>query len=248
MAGHSKFKNIMHRKGAQDKRRAQLFTKIAREIQAAVKGGGADADANPRLRAAMLWAREENMPKDNVQRAVDRGAGAGAEDLVEIRYEGFAPGGVGVIVEALTDNKNRTAAEVRAAFAKNGGALGETNAVAFLWDRVGEVRYPLEAAEEDAMLEAAIEAGADDCAVEGQEHVVSCAVSALAAAAGALTARFGDPAAAKIVWRPQTAVPVTGEPAQALVKLIGFLEELDDVQQVYSNADFDEAELERLAG
>jgi YebC/PmpR family DNA-binding regulatory protein len=248
LAGHSKFKNIMHRKGVQDKRRAQLFTKIAREIQAAVKTGGTDATANPRLRAAMLWAREENMTKDAVQRAVDRGSGAGAEDLVEIRYEGFAPGGVGVIVEALTDNKNRTAGEVRAAFAKNGGALGETNAVAFLWDRLGEIRYPAAAAQEDAMLEAAIVAGADDCSSDGEAHVVSCAMPAFADVAASLAGRFGEPAAAKIVWRPQTTTPVGGEQAQALLKLLGMLEDLDDVQQVYANFEIDEAELERLAG
>src|SRR5215470_1787327 len=166
MAGHSKFANIQHRKGGQDKKRAQMFTKIAREIQAAVKIGGADPNSNPRLYRAMASGRAVNMPKDNIQRAIDRGGGAGAEQLDEIRYEGFGPGGIGVIVECLTDNKNRTAGDVRAAFAKNGGNMGETNSVSFAWKRVGEVRYPRAAADEDAMLEAAIEAGADDCVVE----------------------------------------------------------------------------------
>src|SRR5215467_1239556 len=183
MAGHSKFANIMHRKGGQDKKRAQAFTKIAREIQAAVKLGGADPNANPRLFRAMAAGRAQNMPKDNIQRAIDRGAGAGAEQLDEIRYEGFGPGGVGIIVECLSDNRNRTAGDVRAAFAKNGGNLGETNAVSFAWKRVGEIRYAFEKASEDSMLEAAIEAGCDDCQTEevgeGREHVLVCEVNAL---------------------------------------------------------------------
>src|SRR5215813_3265025 len=174
MAGHSKFANIQHRKGGQDKKRAQAFTKIAREIQAAVKLGGSDPNSNPRLFRAMAAGRAINMPKDNIQRAVDKGGGAGGENLEEIRYEGFGPGGIGIIVETLSDNRNRTAGDVRAAFTKNGGNLGETNSVSFAWKRVGEVRYPLNAAGEDAMLEAAIEAGADDCMVEEEQHVVTC--------------------------------------------------------------------------
>jgi YebC/PmpR family DNA-binding regulatory protein len=246
MAGHSKFANIMHRKGAQDKRRAQLFTKIAREIQAAVRTGGADPAGNPRLQRAIAAGRAENMPKDNIQRAVDRGAGGGGENLEEIRYEGFGPAGVGVIVECLTDNRNRTAGDVRAAFAKNGGNLGETNSVSFLWDRIGEIRYPLGAADEDSMLEAAIEAGADDCAVEEGEHVVACAVASLSEAAAALAKRFGEPASAKFVWRPRTNVPVSGETAQSLARLLSTLDDLDDVQNVYSNLEMSDAELARL--
>ncbi len=248
MAGHSKYANIQHRKGGQDKKRAQMFTKIAREIQAAVKLGGADPNANPRLYRAMASGRAVNMPKDNIQRAVDRGGGAGAEQLDEIRYEGFGPGGIGVIVECLTDNKNRTAGEVRAAFAKHGGNLGETNSVSFAWKRVGEIRFKLEAASEDAMLEAAIEAGCDDCVSEDEHHVLSCEMSALAGAALALSKKFGDPASAKFVWRTEIAIPVEGEGAEALMKLLDQLDDLDDVQDVYSNEDISEAELARLSG
>lgn len=247
MAGHSKFANIMHRKGAQDKKRAQVFTKLAREIQAAVKVGGADPDSNPRLYRAIAAARAQSMPKDNIQRAVDRGSGAGGESLEEIRYEGFGPGGVGVIVECLSDNRNRTAGDVRAAFAKNGGNLGETNSVSFAWKRVGEIRYRLEVASEDTMLEAAIEAGCDDCAAEGEEHVLTCDLGALAGAVAALSARFGEPLAAKFVWRTDVAIPIEGEPAEQLMKLLTQLDDLDDVQNVYSNEDMSEAELERLS-
>jgi YebC/PmpR family DNA-binding regulatory protein len=247
MAGHSKFANIMHRKGGQDKKRAQAFTKIAREIQAAVKLGGPDPNANPRLFRALAAGRAANMPKDNLQRAIDRGAGAGGENLEEIRYEGFGPGGVGVIVECLSDNRNRTAGEVRAAFAKNGGNLGETNSVSFAWKRVGEIRYPLDRADEDAMLEAAIEAGADDCVVEDDHHVITCEMAALAGVAQALAAKFGDAAAAKFVWRTDIEVPIAGESAETLMKLLTQLDDLDDVQSVYSNEDISEAELARLS-
>ncbi|MES1156274.1 MAG: YebC/PmpR family DNA-binding transcriptional regulator [Alphaproteobacteria bacterium] len=248
MAGHSKFANIMHRKGAQDKKRAQHFTKIAREIQAAVKTGGADPNSNPRLYRAIAAARAQSMPKDNIQRAVDRGSGAGAENLDEIRYEGFGPAGVGVIVECLSDNRNRTAGDVRAAFAKNGGNLGETNSVSFLWDRVGEIRYPLKTTDEDTMLEAAIEAGCDDCETEGEEHVLTCGVAALGEATAALNKKFGESASAKFVWRPKTTVPIEGDPAESLMKLLDTLEDLDDVQNVYSNEEISDEEAERLAG
>ncbi len=247
MAGHSKFANIQHRKGAQDKKRAQAFTKIAREIQAAVKLGGADPNANPRLFRAMAAGRAINMPKDNIQRAVDKGSGAGAEQLDEIRYEGFGPGGIGVIVECLTDNKNRTAGEVRAAFAKNGGNLGESNSVSNSWRKVGEVRYPLAAASEDAMLEAAIEAGADDCTVEDDHHVVTCEMNALAPVSSRLAKKFGDPASAKFVWRTDIAIPIEGDGAETLMKLLDQLDDLDDVQDVYSNEDISDEELARLA-
>ncbi len=247
MAGHSKFANIMHRKGAQDKKRAQMFTKLAREMQAAVKVGGPDPESNPRLYRAIAAARAQSMPKDNIQRAIDRGAGAGGENLEEIRYEGFGPGGVGVIVECLSDNRNRTAGEVRAAFAKNGGNLGETNSVSFAWKRVGEIRYPLAVAGEDAMLEAAIEAGADDCVVEDGQHVITCEMAALAAVSQPLVKKFGDPASAKFVWRTDIAVPIEGENAETLMKLLTQLDDLDDVQDVYSNEDMSEAELARLS-
>lgn len=247
MAGHSKFANIMHRKGGQDKKRAQAFTKIAREIQAAVKLGGPDPNANPRLYRAMASGRAINMPKDNIQRAIDKGGGVGAENLEEIRYEGFGPGGVGVIVECLSDNRNRTAGDVRAAFAKNGGNLGETNSVSFAWKRVGEIRYPLAAAGEDAMLEAAIEAGCDECEVEEAEHVVICEIPALAEATGALKQKFGDPTSAKFVWRTDIAIPIEGDAAESLMKLLTALDDLDDVQDVYSNEEMSEAELARLS-
>jgi len=247
MAGHSKFANIQHRKGGQDKKRAQAFTKIAREIQAAVKLGGPDPNANPRLYRAMASGRAVNMPKDNIQRAIDKGGGAGAENLDEIRYEGFGPGGVGVIVECLTDNKNRTAGEVRAAFTKSGGNLGENNSVSFAWKKVGEIRFPLAAASEDAMLEAAIEAGADDCVVENEQHVITCEMSALGGAAQELAKKFGDPASAKFVWRTEIAIPVEGDNAETLMKLLDQLDDLDDVQDVYSNEDISEEELARLS-
>ena len=247
MAGHSKFANIMHRKGGQDKKRAQAFTKLAREIQAAVRVGGSDPNSNPRLYRAIAAARAQSMPKDNIQRAVDRGGGAGGENLEEIRYEGFGPGGVGVIVECLSDNRNRTAGEVRAAFAKNGGNLGETNSVSFAWKRVGEIRYPLAATDENTVLEAAIEAGADDCAVEDEQHVVTCEMAALVGVSQALAKRFGDPASAKFVWRTDVAIPIEGEPAEALMKLLTALDDLDDVQDVYSNEDMSEAEMARLS-
>ncbi len=247
MAGHTKFANIQHRKGGQDKKRAQMFTKIAREIQAAVKLGGPDPNANPRLFRAMAAGRAVNMPKDNIQRAIDRGAGAGAEQLDEIRYEGFGPGGIGVIVECLTDNKNRTAGEVRAAFAKNGGNLGETNSVSFAWKRVGEIRYKLEVASEDAMLEAAIEAGCDDCVVEDEEHVLTCEMNALVGASQALAKKFGDAVSAKFVWRTEVAIPIEGDSAELLMKLLTQLDDLDDVQNVYSNEEMSEEELARLS-
>lgn len=247
MAGHSKFANIMHRKGAQDKKRAQQFTKLAREIQAAVKLGGADPESNARLYRAIAAARAQSMPKDNIQRAVDRGAGAGGENLEEIRYEGFGPGGVGIIVEALTDNRNRTAGEVRSAFSKFGGNMGENNSVSFAWKRLGEIRYPLAAASEDAMMEAAIEAGADDCAVEDEHHVITCDVTELGGASQALAKKFGDAVSAKFVWRTDIAMPIEGEGAETLMKLITQLDDLDDVQDVYSNEEMSEAELARLS-
>ena len=247
MAGHSKFANIQHRKGGQDKRRAQAFTKIAREIQAAVKLGGADPNANPRLYRALAAGRGQNMPKDNLQRAIDRGSGAGAEQLDEIRYEGFGPGGIGVIVECLTDNKNRTAGDVRAAFAKNGGNLGETNSVSFAWKRVGEIRYPLAKASEDAMLEAAIEAGCDECEAEDETHILVCEMNALAGAVSALSKPFGEPASAKFVWRTDIAIPIEGDNADSLMRLLDTLDDLDDVQDVYSNEEMSEAEIARLS-
>jgi YebC/PmpR family DNA-binding regulatory protein len=253
MAGHSKFANIMHRKGAQDKKRAQMFTKLAREIQIAASLGGAEIANNPRLYRAIAAARAQSMPKDNIQRAIDKATGAGGDGLVEVRYEGFGPGGVGVIVEAATDNRNRTAGELRAAFSKNGGNLGETNSVSFLWEKVGEIRYAEKVAAEDSMLEAAIEAGAQDCALEhsgeaGRHHVIVCGQTDLSEVSQALAVRFGDPLSAKMIWRPQTTIALAGEAAQQLLKMIDAIDDLDDVQDVYANFEIDDADLAAFNG
>jgi len=247
MAGHSKFKNIMHRKGGQDKKRALIFSKLSREITVAAKAGLPDPEQNARLRLAVQNARAENMPKDTVQRAIDKAAGVGGEAYKDMRYEGFGPGGVGIIVEALTDNMNRTAADVRAVFNKNGGNLGTSNSVTSGFDRVGEVRYPLAIASEDAMLEAAIEAGADDVKTEGDDHVVLCDQGSLSDVSTALQARFGDPAAARVVWRPHAMVEVSGDTAQTLLNLVDWLDDLDDVQNVYSNFDISDDEMAKMA-
>src|ERR1700720_2480658 len=208
MAGHSQFKNIMYRKGAQDKKRAKVFTKIIRELTTAARPGLPDPAANPRRGAAVLAARQANMPKDTVDRAIKRGSGGGADEAYEeIRYEGYGPGGVAVIVEALTDNRNRTASEVRTAFTKCGGTLGETNSVSFQFSRVGQVTYPATAGSADAMLEAAIEAGAEDAESDEDEHRILCAIDDLAVIRDALEAKFGPANSAKLVWRPQTLVP-----------------------------------------
>ena len=247
MAGHSKFANIMHRKGAQDKRRAQMFTKLGREIQAAVKLGGADPAGNPRLARAMAAARAQSVPKDNIQRAIDRGSGASGETLHEIRYEGFGPSGVGIIVECLTDNKNRSVGEVRTAFNRHEGSLGETGSVSFQFERLGEVRYGASVASEDAMLEAAIEAGADACDSDEDGHVILCPYAALSEVAQALAKRFGDAAMARIIWHPQATMPVQGETAQLVLKLVSALDELDDVQAVYANFDISDEDIAALS-
>jgi YebC/PmpR family DNA-binding regulatory protein len=252
MAGHSQFKNIMHRKGAQDARRAKVFTKIIRELTTAARSGLPDPAANPRLRAAVLAAREANMPKDTVDRAIKRGAGAdAAENYVEVRYEGYGPGGVAVIVEALTDNRNRTASDVRSTFTKYGGNLGETNSVSFMFDRVGEFRYPLDAGSDDAVMEMAIEAGADDVqTVTGADgyHEIVCAQDSFSAVRDALEKLLGTPKSARLVWRPKSATAIDGETAQTLFKLIETLEDSDDVQSVYANFEVSDDTLARLAG
>ncbi len=249
MAGHSQFKNIMHRKGAQDARRARQFAKVIREITVAARSGLPDAAANPRLRAAMAAAREINMPKDTIDRAVKKAAGAaGGEDYVEVRYEGYGPAGVAVIVEALTDNRNRTASDVRAAFSKHGGTMGESNAVSFLFTRLGAISYPAGCASEDDMLEAAIEAGADSAESDAGRHEVTCAIDAFFSVRDALEARFGAPDSARIEWRPGTLVTLDEERAVVMLKLIDALEENDDVQSVYANYDLPDAVAERLSG
>src|SRR6266481_438625 len=236
MAGHSQFKNIMHRKGAQDKKRAKVFTKIIRELTTASRSGLPDPAANPRLRAAVIAARAANMPKDTVDRAIKRGAGGDDGDAFEeVRYEGYGPGGVAIIVEALTDNRNRTASDIRTAFTKAGGNLGESNSVSFLFDRLGEVVYPASAASTDAMFEAAVEAGADNVESGPEGHAVTCAPDDLNAVRDGLEKRFGPAQSAKLVWRPKTMTPVSGAAADDLLKLLEALEDSDDVQNVYAN-------------
>lgn len=251
MAGHSQFKNIMYRKGAQDKKRAQIFTRIAREIQLAVKNGGPDPATNPRLFRAMAAGRAENMPKDNIQRAIDRALGAGAEALEEIRYEGFGPAGVGLIVECLTDNRNRTAGDVRSAFTKLGGNLGTPNSVTSAFDRVGEIRFAARVADEDEMVEAAIEAGADDVAFDKGEvpaHLVTASLADFAEVLARLQKQFGEPLSAQMVWKPQNLVPVSGDAAASLLKLVTTLDDLDDVQAVFGNYELSDEEMAKLAG
>ncbi len=247
MAGHSQFKNIMHRKGAQDARRARQFARLIREITVAARHGLPELGANPRLRAAVAAAREANMPKDTVERAIRKAAGAGAgEDFSEVRYEGYGPAGVAIIAEALTDNRNRTASDIRAAFARNGGALGETNSVAFLFQRQGVVHYPPGIADPDAVLEAAIEAGAGNVESTGAGHEVTTAVEDFFPVRDALEARFGPPTRAALEWRANTTVVLDAEPAAAVLKLLDALEEIDDVQTVSANFDIPEAVMQRL--
>ena len=248
MAGHSQFKNIMHRKGAQDARRARQFARLIREITVAARNGLPDPASNPRLRAAVAAAREANMPKDTVDRAIKKAGGtASGEDYAEVRYEGYGPAGVAVIVEALTDNRNRTASDVRAAFSKFGGALGETNSVSFLFTRLGVVRYPAGAASEDAMLEAAIEAGADNVESTAEAHEVTTVPDTFFAVRDALEARFGPPEQARLDWRPSTSVTLDEERARAVLKLLDALEESDDVQNVYANFDIPESVMATLS-
>jgi YebC/PmpR family DNA-binding regulatory protein len=246
MAGHSQFKNIMHRKGRQDAKRARTFTRLVREVQVAARAGLPDPAANPRLRSALQAARAANVPKDNIERAIHRATGDG-ETFEEVRYEGYGPGGVAVIVETLTDNRNRTAAEVRAAFTKLGGTLGETGSVSFQFDRVGEIRYPADAADPDTMLEAAIEAGAEDCRSSEDGHEIVCAPEDLGVVREALETRLGPPESARLAWRPQVIVAVDPDQADALFKLLETLDDNDDVQRVTANFEVDDEVLERLS-
>jgi len=248
MAGHSQFKNIMHKKGKQDAIRSKLFSKLAREITVAAKMGLPDISMNARLRAAVLAARAENMPKDNIERAIKKASSADMENYDEVRYEGYAPGGVAVIVEALTDNRNRTAGEVRSYFTKAGGALAESGAVSFMFDRVGVIVYDRKVASDDAMLEAAIEAGADDVVSGPEEHEVITALEALRDAQKALEAKFGEPKKASLVWRPQNTIAVDDEAGEKILKLIGNLEDNDDVQNVVANFEISEALIAKMQG
>jgi YebC/PmpR family DNA-binding regulatory protein len=241
MAGHSQFKNIMHKKGKQDAIRSKLFSKLAREITVAAKMGLPDPSMNARLRAAMLAARAENMPKDNIERAIKKASGADAETYDEVRYEGYAPGGVAVIVEALTDNRNRTAGEVRSYFTKAGGSLAETGAVSFMFDRVGLIEFDRKVASEDAMLEAALDAGAEDVSASEDGHEIITTLESLRDVAQALEAKFSEPRKAALVWRPQTTISVDDEAGEKILKLVGALEDNDDVQNVYANFEVSDA-------
>jgi YebC/PmpR family DNA-binding regulatory protein len=246
MAGHSQFKNIMHKKGAADARRSKVFSKLAREITVAAKLGSPDPAMNPRLRLAIQNARAENMPKDNVERAIKKAAGGDSENYEEVRYEGYGPGGVAIVVEALTDNRNRTASNVRSYFTKNGGALGETGSVAFMFDRVGQISYPASAGSADTVLEAAIDAGADDVKSDDEGHAITCAFADLGDVAKALEQVLGEAETVKAVWQPQTMTALDEEKAATMVKLIGLLEDDDDVQSVYSNFEVSEQVLAKL--
>jgi YebC/PmpR family DNA-binding regulatory protein len=246
MAGHSQFKNIMHRKGRQDAAKSKLFGKLAREITVSAKIGIPDPEMNPRLRAAVMAARAENMPRDNIERAIKKASGGDAETYEEIRYEGYGPGGVAVIVEVLTDNRNRTAGEVRATFTKSGGNLAETGAVSFMFDRVGVIEYDAAVAGADAMFEAALEAGADDVVSGENGHEIYAAPDRFGAVSKTLEAKFDEPRKAALVWRPQNTVAVNDEQGEKLLKLIESLNEHDDVQNVYANFEVSDEFMQRM--
>ncbi len=247
MAGHSQFKNIMHRKGRQDAAKSKLFGKLAREITVAAKLGLPDPEMNPRLRAAMIAARAENMPKDNIERAIKKATGGDAENYEEIRYEGYGPGGVAVIVEVLTDNRNRTAGEVRSTFTKSGGNLAETGAVSFMFDHVGVIEYDAKAASADAMFEAALEAGADDVASSENGHEIYATPDNFGSVTKALEAKFGEPRKSSLTWRPQNTVAVDDEQGEKVLKLIENLNEHDDVQNVYANFEVSDAVVAKMS-
>lgn len=248
MAGHSKFKNIQYRKGAQDAKRAKVFTKLIRELTVAAKTGG-DPDANPRLRAAIAASKSANMAKDTMERAIARGAGNDdSEQYEEIRYEGYGPKGVAVIVEALTDNRNRTASDVRAAFTKYGGNLGETGSVNFMFDQVGQVIYPADVATADEMFEAALDAGADNVESTDDGHEVTCDTNDFNDVRDGLEAKFGTAESAELTWKPQNTIELDADSAGTMLKLLDALEDNDDVQKVSSNLEIDDAVLEQLAG
>jgi YebC/PmpR family DNA-binding regulatory protein len=246
MAGHSQFKNIMHRKGRQDAAKAKLFAKLAREITVSAKGGTPDPSMNPRLRLAIQAARAENMPKDNIERAIKKASGADTENYENVRYEGYGPGGVAIVVEALTDNRNRTGGAVRAYFTKQGGNLGSTGSVSHMFTRVGEIVFKPAAGSADAVLEAAIDAGADDVVSDDSGHLVTTGFESLGSVAQALEAKLGAPDSVKSVWKPNLTTQVGEEQAAGIMKLIAALEDDDDVQAVFSNFEVDEAVMAKL--
>ena len=247
MAGHSKFKNIMHRKGAQDAKRAKKFTRLIKELVVAAKGG-TDADANPRLRTALLACRAANMPKDNIERVLKKAEGGGGEQYDEIRYEGYAPGGVAIIVEALTDNRNRTASEVRATFSKFGGNLGETGSVNFMFDRVGQITYGADVASDEAMFEGALNAGADNVESDASGHEITASIEDFNAVREAMEEHFGAPEESGLIWKPQTTTTLDAAHAESFLKLLDALDDLDDVQNVASNADIADEILAKWQG
>ena len=248
MAGHSQFKNIMHRKGAQDRKRAKIFTRLIRELTVAARISP-DPTSNPRLRSAIAAARAANMPRDNIERVMKKAAGDGDDaNYEEIRYEGYGPGGAAIIVDAVTDNRNRTASEIRAAFSKHGGNLGETNSVSYMFDRVGQITYPADRASADEMFEAALEAGAGDVDSSGEIHEVTCLPEDFTVVREYLEQRFGDPQEAGLAWKPQTSVEVAEDRAQALLRLLDTLDDNDDVQVVSANFNIRDEVLARLTG
>ena len=247
MAGHSKFNNIMHRKGRQDAARSKMFSKLSKEITVAAKMGDPDPDANPRLRLAVQNAKAQSMPKENIQRAINKSQSGDDDNYEEVRYEGYGPAGVAVVVEALTDNRNRSASNIRSYFTKCGGSLGETGSVSFMFDRVGEIIYKPEAGEADAVLEAAIEAGAEDVQSDESGHTIYTAFEDLNDVSAALEKALGEADSTKIIWKPQNLTPVNADKAQTMMKLIDMLEDDDDVQNVYSNFDVDEETMASLA-
>ncbi len=248
MAGHSKFKNIMYRKGAQDKKRSSLFSKLSKEITVAAKMGGPDMDSNPRLRLAVQTARGQSMPKDNIQRAINKSQSGDAENYDEIRYEGYGPGGTALIVESLTDNRNRAASDIRTGFAKNGGNLGETGSVAFQFDKVGEIIFEAAAKSADDMFEIALEAGAEDVISDDETHEIYCAMEDLQDVTATLTEAVGsEPKSAKLIWKPQNTIAVDLEAARKLLKMIDVLDDLDDVQNIYGNYEISDEIMEQLS-
>jgi YebC/PmpR family DNA-binding regulatory protein len=246
MAGHSQFKNIMFRKGRQDKERSKLFSKLAREITVAAKQGLPDPALNARLRAAIAAAKQQSMPKDNIQRSIDKASGAGAENIEEVRYEGYGPGGVALIVETMTDNRNRTAGDIRAAFSKYDGALGETNSVAFQFARTGVITYPKSAGSDEAVLELAIEAGADECISGDETHEFLAGPDDFGTVRDSLEAKLGAAQSARLEWRPQNMVAVGDDTGETLVKLLDTLEDHDDVQNVYGNYELSDALMAKI--
>lgn len=246
MAGHSKFKNIQHRKGKQDAKKAKIFNKIARDIGVAVRQSDEDMNTNAALRASIIAARAANMPNDRIQRAI-KSADSSADNAEEIFYEGYGPGGIALVIEALTDNRQRTAPEIRATMSKNGGAVGEMNSVLFQFDRVGQLYYAAEAGTADAMFEAALEAGAQNVASDENGHEIITAAEDYTRVLEIMIDRFGSPEENGLIWKPQNTIDVTGDHATQLMKLVSALEDLDDVQQVFGNYAFDDETLERLS-